>query len=612
MRNQRLRNLLAGLVLSVMGMQVYGFEEFIRVEGTRLMEGDKEFRFFSFNVPTLNYVEDEMQFHNSNPYGLPSDYELHDVFKTINELGGRVVRSYTIPVRNRNFPKESVTYVEAPGEFNEDAFKVMDKVIALARQYQIRLVIPLLNNWPWMGGRPDYAAFRGKTEDEFWTDRQLIEDFKLTIKYVLNRTNTITGIKYKDDPTIMAWETGNELQNPPEWGIEIARYIKSIDAKHILIDGFHAIHLEDYDVWVQQYSIDEPSIDMINTHHYEVSPGRMIENLKKTVAMIGGKKPVFLGEFGFISTTGIERVMDYIMDEPAIPGAFIWSLRRHHPDGGFYQHSEPVGYGLYRAYQWPGFNDGEVYDERNLLRMYREKAFEIQGVPVPDIQIPEAPELLPFSKAPVFSWRGSMGAASYQVERANSIKGPWQVIAQNIEDLDTPGFPLYSDETVELGHDYFYRIKAQNEAGLSAPSNVVGPVSIKWLTRVDKARNVGVLDESRGIHVATGDYRSYKEAFRRLEGEQGAWLQYHVPEKLREMRIYAYESSNSPALEIQGMTELKQPAKLDLSVSDFRSSESNYDYLIPRQYRISGPDIKLVRALLNAKASIVRVEIDYQ
>jgi endo-1,4-beta-mannosidase len=163
-------------------------------------------------------------------------------------MGGRVVRAYTIPVRNVNFPKESITYVEAPGVFNEEAFKAMDMALALAGEYGIRVVVPLLNNWQWMGGRPDYAAFRDKESDEFWTDPQLIEDFKKTIEYVLNRTNTITGVKYKDDKTIMAWETGNELQNPAVWGVGIGQYIKSIDQNHLLIDGFHAIHQDGHDV----------------------------------------------------------------------------------------------------------------------------------------------------------------------------------------------------------------------------------------------------------------------------------------------------------------------------------------------------------------------------
>jgi len=72
------------------------------------------------------------------------------------------------------------------------SYKAMDMALALAAEYGIRVAVALLNNWQWMGGRPDYAAFRGKSTDEFWTDPQLIEDFKKTIAYVLNRENTIT------------------------------------------------------------------------------------------------------------------------------------------------------------------------------------------------------------------------------------------------------------------------------------------------------------------------------------------------------------------------------------------------------------------------------------
>ena len=586
------------------------FENFIRVEGTMLYDGDEPFRFLSFNVPTLNYVEDEMAFDNPNPYGLPSEFELRDLYKTINELGGRVVRSYTIPVRNRNFPKESVTFVEAPGVFNEDAFKVMDKVIALAGEYKIRLVVPLVNNWQWMGGRPNYAEFRGKTKDEFWTDRQLIEDFKKTIDYVLNRTNTITGIKYKDDPTIMAWETGNELQNPPEWGIEIARYIKSIDQKHILIDGFHAIHMENHHVWVQQYSIDEPAIDMINTHHYEVSPTEMIQNLKKTVEMIGGKKPVFLGEFGFISTTGIEKILDYVVSEPAIPGAFIWSLRRHHPEGGFYHHSEPVGYGLYRAYHWPGFDDGEIYDERNLLSMYRQKAFEIQGKPVPAISVPEAPALLPFKDSPVFSWQGSMGASGYNIERAESAAGPWVQIAYNVEDLDTPGFPLFSDESAQVGKQYYYRIFAKNQSGVSPSSNVIGPVKINWLMRMDKARNLAVLDESKGITIKTGDYRSYKEAFSRLHGDKGAWIRYFSPGQAKNLRLYAFEKGDGNNLRFEQSEDGIHFSPVEAKVTNYASEETNYDYLVPKLYEIN--QAKHVKVLFTGTSELVRAELEYR
>lgn len=591
-----------------------GFERFITVQGTSLMDGDEEFRFIAFNVPTLLYVEDEMAFKQTNPYGLPAEYELRDLYETVVEMGGRVVRAYTIPVRNSNFPKESITYVEAPGVFNEEAFIAMDMALALAAEYGVRVVVPLLNNWQWMGGRPDYAAFRGKSSDEFWTDPQLIEDFKKTISFVLNRVNTITGVKYKDDKTIMAWETGNELQNPASWAQEIGRYIKSIDSQHLLIDGFHAIHSDGHDVWVQAYSLEDPVFDLINTHHYETSPVATVENLKKTVQMVDGQKPVFLGEFGFISTSGVETVLDYIIGEKRIPGALVWSLRRHHKNGGFYHHSEPAGHGLYRAYHWPGFDDGVLYDERNVLRLIREKAFAIQGRAVPPVSVPKAPQLLPFENSPVFSWRGPMGASGYDIQRSEEADGPWKTIAFNVDDIETPGFPLFSDTTAKTGKSYFYRVFARNESGISPASNTVGPVSINFLTRTDKARNLAVLHESKGVSVLSGDYRSYKEAYSRLHGEPGGFISYTAPGDLKTIRIYAYEEDTQPNLSFYESSDGMHWKAVEATADHFASSEENYDYLVPVLYSYSPADetTRFLKATFSGSVDIVRTELEYQ
>lgn len=620
--NFRLRNgfnvlALAFLVLAV-GARAE-FDDFISVDGTRLMDGDEPFRFIAFNVPTLFFVEDEMDFEQTNPYGLPTEFELRDLFQTVVETGGRVVRAYTIPVRNANFPAEAVTFVEGPGRFNEEAFRTMDLALALAEEYGIRVIIPFVNNWQWHGGRPDYAAFRGKTKDEFWTDPQLIADFKKTIAFILNRRNTVTGKLYRDDKTIMAWETGNELQNTAEWAIEIAHYVKAIDSKHLLIDGFHAIHLEDHDVWIQDYSLETSAFDLINTHHYEPNALDTVQNLKTTVKMVGGKKPVFLGEFGFISTSGVEEILDFVISEESIPGALIWSLRRHDKDGGFYHHSEPVGYGLYRAYHWPGFDDGASYDERQLLKLVRKKAFEIQGKMAPPISTPRAPEIIPFRSTPMFSWRGSMGAAGYDVERSEQAKGPWEMLAWNFDDVETPGFPLFSDTSATPGKSYFYRVTAKNEAGDSPPSAIYGPVHIDRLTRVDTARNFGVLQDSKGLEVRTGDYRSYKEAFSRLHGETGGYVTYSAPGELLDVRFFVYENPTAKntddqaiGLDLAYSVDGKSWMSLATKVERYASSENNYDYLVPARYQAQLPaDARYVRASFLSAIDIVRTEIDY-
>lgn len=44
---------------------------------------------------------------------------------------------------------------------------------------------------------------------------QVREDFKTVMRLIVNRRNAVNGTVYRDDPTILAWETGNELLCPP-------------------------------------------------------------------------------------------------------------------------------------------------------------------------------------------------------------------------------------------------------------------------------------------------------------------------------------------------------------------------------------------------------------
>ncbi len=596
------------------------FENFITVRGSKLYDGNKEFCFLSYNVPTLNYVEDNMEFDQTNPYGLPTEFELRDLFESIVQTGGNTIRTYTIPVRNNNFPKEAVTYVEAPGEFNEEAFKVLDLVMALANEYKVRVIIPFVNNWQWMGGRPNYADFRGKAPDDFWTDKQIRNDFKQTISYLINRTNTITGKKYKDDKAILCWETGNELENTEEWAIDIARYIKSLDQNHLLMDGFFAIHAEEgnpINKFIEQYAIDEPAFDIISSHHYEPNSVLMIKNMKKTVEMIGGKKPLIIDEWGFIGTSGSEAVLDYIIDEHNISGALLWSLRRHNKNGGFYHHTEPFGGGLYRAYHWPGFHQGEAYDEKDILKMYREKSFAIRNLEIPEIKTPKSPKLLSFNNTPKFSWQGSAGASGYNIERSMSINGPWKIIEHNIDDIDTPGFDLYNDESAKIGETYYYRVVALNEAGKSSPSNIVGPIEVNFLTRVDYAKNLMALESFKNLEIITGDYRSYKEAFSRIHGNKKSEGSYIIPGKFKELRLYSFESSNKPNIVLYVSEDGKAYKKVKFDVSEYKLVEKNYDYLVPRKYivkasKIDVPEVNYIKFKASDTIDIVRAELEYQ
>ncbi|KAL9259738.1 Mannan endo-1,4-beta-mannosidase 1-like protein [Drosera capensis] len=71
------------------------------------------------------------------------------------------------------------------------------------------------------------------SDDGFFTNLLVKQFYKNNIQTVLTRQNTITGVAYKDDPTIMAWE----LMNAPEWINEMASFVKSIDSNHLLAIG---------------------------------------------------------------------------------------------------------------------------------------------------------------------------------------------------------------------------------------------------------------------------------------------------------------------------------------------------------------------------------------
>jgi len=606
------------------------FEYFVTRQGDKLMEGRNEYRFISFNIPNLHYVEDNLPFEQINPWRLPDEFEITDALTAIKQMGGRVARIYTLSVRKPGEDPAIPRHVLGPGQFNEPAeggfdpvqgfalpFRALDKVLEVANKTGVRVIIPFVDNWIWWGGIQEYAAFRGKNKEAFWTDPQVMADFKQTIEYVINRTNTYTGIKYKDDKAILAWETGNELQCPAEWTHQIASYIKSLDKNHLLIDGFFTSVLRDE-------SIDEPLVDIVTTHHYPKNPREMLEQIKANRARTKGKKPYFIGEFGFIETDAVRELLDTVISE-GISGALIWSLRFRNRDGGFYWHSEPFGGDKYKAYHWPGFASGDAYDERNLMKLMCRKAYEIQGLPVPQLSVPQAPRLLPIDDVAAISWQGSAGATSYMVERALSNRGPWIVVGRDISDAEVPYRPLFGDANVEIGKQYFYRVKAKNISRISEPSNVEGPVVVRHLTLIDEMKDFSLINKRRGLmSLENKQARRAKEDMHRLKfngegtplrGNQ-AYIVYRVPLEINRIRVYSFISGQAADIKFAVSADGEKFEKISVKRKDLVSGvgESDaYGYLRPVSfYAVTQiPDVKYLKIESVGDVQISRIELTY-
>ena len=147
----------------------------------------------------------------------------------------------------------------SPGVYNPAVFAGLDYVLDEMNKRDMRAVMVLNNFWHWSGGMAQYVKWEKDLvappadpipypgdwdvfqnySAEFYANAQCQTWFQDHIDEVVNRVNTETGIAYKDDPTILAWELANEPRRfPAEWIDDTAVYIKGLDPNHLVTTGF--------------------------------------------------------------------------------------------------------------------------------------------------------------------------------------------------------------------------------------------------------------------------------------------------------------------------------------------------------------------------------------
>ena len=522
------------------------FEHFITRDGDRLMDGDREFRFIGTNMPGLNLPYDYF-------YGipermvLPTPWEQEDGFKSMARMGFNCVRTWNLPIAKVGEEgAERFKVVLGPGQFNDEACVAVDHMLALANKYRVRVIFSLTaDHGDFLGGIEEYAAHRGKPRAAFFSDPQIKADYKATLRYVLTRRNTVTGVPYSDDKAVLAWQFGNEMDRtkPGEeiqlaWQAEMAAYIKSLDTNHLIAYGrrFMPKH-------------PDPNIDIIVNHYYG---GDWLERLKQDRQATKGKRPLMVGEFGLESNAAkVAAFLDAVV-ESDVSGALVWSMYFHHRDGGFWHHGIITQDGA-KSYHWPGFETGSKVQEQQLLEAMRDRAFKIRGLATPPVAAPEAPILLPFADAALFSWRGSAGAAAYDIQRAPVESGPWRTIASDFADTVPCYRPLFADSSALPGEIWFYRVIANNGGGSSAPSNVVGPVRIRRAILADEMKTFDLAGErSEGLKLVDKDNYHFAEHYYRVSGTAGDWLIYEAPDglELDGFNLSVWNPDKTPGLQV--------------------------------------------------------------
>jgi hypothetical protein len=337
----------------------------------------------------------------------------------------------------------------------------------------------------------------------------------------------------------------------------------------------------------------------------------MAADIKRFHAAIAGKKVYLIGEFGFIPVSGVEKVLEAVISE-GLPGALVWSLRFRNHDGGFYWHTEGASGNAVKAYHYPGFSTGQAYQETELLQLLRRKAFEISGRTPLGSKPPSPPTLLPIRSVAAISWQGSVGATSYDVERATTSTGPWTVAGANVDETFAQYRPLFCDAQAEAGHSYYYRVLARSDAGLSAPSNVIGPVRVEDTVLVDELSSfASIRDRGGELTLATANPRPYKEDAHRLRGTEGSWLTYRVAQPLRLVRVLAFMEAEQKDLEFYLSSDGQRFNLVKPKVRPLPTAVNPYGYKLPIEYEIGSPDSNqyFIKIVFKTATQLSRVEL---
>jgi mannan endo-1,4-beta-mannosidase len=211
----------------------------------------------------------------------------------------------------------------------------------------MRAVIYLTNFWEWSGGMMTYLYWTNgghyidmndpahpwpefaDRSSEFYASAPAVAMYHDYVRAVVSRRNTVTGLLYRDDPAIMAWQLANEPRPGGSdevgrkhtvaylgWIDATARLIKSLDPNHLVSTGSegtqgcissdqcvvdaHSSPAVDYvtaHIWPQNWSWADPkdlpgtwATTERNTHDYIARQVAVAQRLDK---------PLVIEEFGF-------------------------------------------------------------------------------------------------------------------------------------------------------------------------------------------------------------------------------------------------------------------------------------------------------------------------
>lgn len=217
-----------------------------------------------------------------------------------------------------------------------DGMQKVDFLLAECGKRHLKLIIAFLDFWAYTGGVQQMRAWYGSSDKAtfFFEDPRTRRDYRTWVEHVVQRVNPLTGLTYRDDPTIMAWELMNEGNTKPEslrlaWTGEMSAYVKSLDPNHLVSSGHANITEKLSDLTI-------PTLDFGTWHgyplFYNLTPAQFNDMITEFCGVAArAQKPVLLEEFGYArsnrnSAEAYAMWLDTLMRDRNCAGWMVWRL----------------------------------------------------------------------------------------------------------------------------------------------------------------------------------------------------------------------------------------------------------------------------------------------
>lgn len=333
--------------------------------GTNIYElSFKENETYAKSQKSVLYMDDGTKMELPIPGGTTLTYEqkIDNDMLEMKRLGMKVVRTWAF----NSYANDPQAFVNTSNwTYNEKQFKKLDYILDSAKRHGIRVIPVFENYWADFGGIKVTTDRYGLYKLEFFTNAQAKQMYKNYVANMVNRVNTVSGVDYKDDPAIFAWDLMNEpridsnddpttdkrLSDPTgsklgAWLNEMSSYVKSLDSNHMVTAGSEGHGFPNaaqgsthFGGENEGYSNDpikimnQPNIDFFSFHPYP-NAGWLNYSLQEAKNLITGfvnkghqsNKPVIMGEWGIDKTFPLKDPNNGNAQVPIDSEAY-WPLR---------------------------------------------------------------------------------------------------------------------------------------------------------------------------------------------------------------------------------------------------------------------------------------------